>query len=71
VRPMIASSLFGMYRYIGYRKPYATSHVSLDSDLAFQDEVRNAARALAEAVTKRRDGQRDPIGTQLEQPRRK
>ena len=58
-------------RYIGYWQPYATSHDALDADLAIQDEIRNAARALAEAVTKRRDGRREMIGTDLKQPRQK
>ena len=33
-------------RYIGYWKPYATSHDELDADTAMQEEVRNAARTL-------------------------
>ena len=37
-------------RYIGYWQPYATSHEELDRDRAIQDEVRNAARTLLEAV---------------------
>ena len=37
-------------RYIGYYEPYATSHAALDSDRAVQREVREAARALVEAV---------------------
>ena len=36
--------------YIGYMKPYATSHQHLDQDTAFQKEVINVARALAAAV---------------------
>ena len=36
--------------YIGYMEPYATSHQALDEDWAFQEEVRNAARALGSAV---------------------
>ena len=36
--------------YIGYMKPYATSHEDLDEDKAFQNEVVNVARALAAAV---------------------
>jgi hypothetical protein len=36
--------------YVGYMKPYATSHEDLDSDMGFQEEVRNAARALGAAV---------------------
>jgi multimeric flavodoxin WrbA len=36
--------------YIGYMEPYATSHQALDKDAAFQEETRNAARALAAAI---------------------
>jgi multimeric flavodoxin WrbA len=36
--------------YIGYMKPYATSHQELDQDTAFQKEVVNVARALGAAV---------------------
>lgn len=43
-------------RYIGYWKPYATSHEELDRDTAMQEEVRNAARTLAEAVENQRAG---------------
>src|SRR5919107_5644083 len=44
-------------RYIGYWKPYATSHDELDADEAVQVEVTNAALALAEAVARRRAGE--------------
>ncbi|WP_197722579.1 hypothetical protein [Pseudomonas fluorescens] len=37
-------------RYIGYYRPYATSHDELDADLDVQEEVRNVARAVANAV---------------------
>ena len=47
-------------RYIGYYGPYATSHHALDDDLAFQEEVRNAARALVNAVRLMREGRREP-----------
>ena len=43
-------------RYIGYWEPYATSHEALDKDEAIQEEVRNAARTLLEAVQARRAG---------------
>ena len=43
-------------RYIGYYEPYATSHAALDSDRAVQREVRDAARALVEAVRSYRLG---------------
>ena len=36
-------------RYIGYWKPYATSHAGLDRDPAVQAEVANAATTLVEA----------------------
>jgi len=42
--------------YIGYMKPYATSHRDLDDDKAFQEEVLNAARALGAAVELARTG---------------
>jgi multimeric flavodoxin WrbA len=58
-------------RYIGYWKPYATSHDELDADRAVQMEVRNAALALAEAVEKRRAGSLEAIGAALEDPRPK
>ncbi|SOB86602.1 Multimeric flavodoxin WrbA [Sphingomonas guangdongensis] len=58
-------------RYIGYWKPYATSHEELDADTAIQDEVRNAARALCEAVTAKRQGLMPAIGVDLVEPRPK
>lgn len=58
-------------RYIGYWKPYATSHEELDRDEAVQEEVRNAARALAQAVVARRAGRLDVPGVHLEDPRQK
>src|SRR5947209_1536030 len=36
--------------YLGYMEPYATSHQALDKDETFQEETRNAARALGNAV---------------------
>ncbi|AZO28519.1 MULTISPECIES: flavodoxin family protein [unclassified Mesorhizobium] len=58
-------------RYIGYWKPYATSHDELDADHAVQAEVRNAALALAEAIEKRRAGSFQTTGIGLEDPRPK
>ncbi|HEV7463076.1 MAG TPA: flavodoxin family protein [Methyloceanibacter sp.] len=43
-------------RYVGYYEPYATSHAALDRDRAFQEETRNAARALVQAVKLLRRG---------------
>ncbi|HKF71000.1 MAG TPA: flavodoxin family protein [Stellaceae bacterium] len=42
--------------YVGYYQPYATSHADLDADVAFQEETRNAARTLIEAVRLLRRG---------------
>jgi multimeric flavodoxin WrbA len=58
-------------RYIGYWEPYATSHDALDKDLAIQDEVRNAAKTLLEAVQVRRSGHLVSAGNELEPPRQK
>ena len=46
----------GIDRYIGYYGPYATSHRALDEDTDLQHEVRNATRALVEAVGLSREG---------------
>ena len=58
-------------RYIGYWKPYATSHEELDADLAIQEETRNAARALVEGVQATRDGRMVTAGNNLKPPREK
>jgi len=50
--------------YLGYYKPYATSHADLDEDLDLQEETRNAMRTLVEAVRLLRRGE-------LKQPDRK
>jgi len=43
-------------RYIGYWKPYATSHDDLDGDKLLQQEVCVAAETLVEAIAARRSG---------------
>jgi multimeric flavodoxin WrbA len=58
-------------RYIGYWKPYATSHDELDADTAVQEEVRNAARALVEAIEAKRSGRLVMAGERLVPPRQK
>jgi len=58
-------------RYIGYWEPYATSHEALDKDEKIQEEVRNAARTLLEAVQARRAGRLVSAGNDLDQPRQK
>jgi multimeric flavodoxin WrbA len=57
--------------YVGYYKPYATSHDDLDSDKEFQEEVRNAARALVNAVRLLRRGELKQPDKSLREPRPK
>jgi multimeric flavodoxin WrbA len=58
-------------RYIGYWKPYATSHDELDADLDVQEEVRNAARTLLEGIKANRQGKLSAAGAGLRSPRQK
>jgi multimeric flavodoxin WrbA len=58
-------------RYIGYWKPYATSHQELDADQDVQEEVRNAARTLLRAVQEQRKGKLIDAGEGLDQVRQK
>jgi multimeric flavodoxin WrbA len=58
-------------RYVGYYEPYATSHQALDRDEAFQQEVRDAALTLTEAVTAKREGKLAEPGAGLKEPRPK
>jgi multimeric flavodoxin WrbA len=58
-------------RYIGYWKPYATAHEALDADKAMQEEVRNAARTLAEAAHALHSGKLIQAGRDLKPPRQK
>ena len=58
-------------RYIGYWKPYATSHAELDADTAIQEEVRNAALTLLEAVRGKLAGTFVAAGEDLRAPRQK
>lgn len=58
-------------RYIGYWKPYATSHEDLDADEAIQEEVRNAARTLLQGVLDDRQGKFAAAGAELKPPRQK
>jgi multimeric flavodoxin WrbA len=66
-----AGNLAELDRYIGYFKPYAISHQELDADEAVQEEVRNAARTLAQAAGARRKGSQIAAGQDLKQPRQK
>lgn len=58
-------------RYIGYWKPYATSHAELDRDQAVQDETANAARTLIDALIAQRGGHLAEAGSRLPDPRQK
>lgn len=56
-------------RYIDYWEPYATGHAH--KDIAVQEEVRNVARTLLEAVQAVRAGRQVAAGGALQPPRRK
>ncbi len=58
-------------RYLGYYRPYATSHADLDEDLALQEEVRNSARALVALVEEIRSGRFTAPDAGLRDPRPK
>jgi multimeric flavodoxin WrbA len=58
-------------RFIGYYEPYATSHQTLDADEAMQQETRNVARALAQAVGELREGRLSAPGKGLPRVRAK
>lgn len=66
-----AGTMAKLDRYIGYYEPYWNSHDTLDKDEAMQEEVRNAARAVANAVTGLRNGQLQPPDASLRPPRPK
>jgi hypothetical protein len=51
--------------------PYATSHQPMDADRALQEEVRNVARAVAQAVGRLREGKLVPPDGRLRRPRPK
>jgi multimeric flavodoxin WrbA len=58
-------------RYVGYYEPYATSHEALDRDLAVQEEARNVARVVVEAVRQMREGKFARADEALRDPRPK
>ncbi|MGH6740873.1 MAG: flavodoxin family protein, partial [Bradyrhizobium sp.] len=66
-----AGHLSHIDRYIGYYEPYATSHDDLDKDTDVQEDVRNAVRALMQAVTDRRSGKLQPPDRNLKEPKPK
>lgn len=57
--------------YVGYYRPYATSHHDLDEDAGFRTEVANAARSLVNAVRLQRQGNWPQADARIERPRKK
>ena len=66
-----AGQMSRLDRFIGYYKPYATSHEELDRDKHVQEEVRNVARAVARAVGELRGGTLSKPDAGLKRPRPK
>ena len=66
-----AGAASAIEKYIGYWEPYATTHQAMDRDSPMQDEVRNAARSLAEAVAQKRSGSCPEPSANLIAPRQK
>lgn len=66
-----AGRLSQLAAMVGYMQPYATGHNDFDRDIAFQEEVRNAARALAQAVKFARAGALRQPDADLQPPRKK
>jgi len=69
---LVDSGSFGQLdRFVGYYESYADSHEALDRDSAMQEEVRNVARAVAEAVREVRAGRVQVLCHGLRDPRPK
>lgn len=66
-----AGSAAKLDRYIGYYGPYSNSHDALDADLAVQEEARNVARSVVQAVKELRAGRLSQPGRQNKAPRTK
>jgi multimeric flavodoxin WrbA len=66
-----AGELAKLDRYIGYFKPYATSHDELDCDKDVVEEVRNVARSVSSAVALMREGRLISPDEKLALPRQK
>jgi multimeric flavodoxin WrbA len=58
-------------RYIGYFKPYATSHDALDGDAAIFEEARNVARCVSNAIGALREGRLFVADEDIKPPRQK
>lgn len=66
-----AGAAASLDRYIGYYEPYYNSHDALDEDQAVQEEVRNVARAVIQAVNSLRAGRLSQPDEQIKRPRAK
>lgn len=66
-----AGAIAEVDRYVGYWKPYATSHLELDADDAIFGETANAARTLVRAVRAQRAGRLADPASGLDVPRDK
>ena len=66
-----AGALAKLDRFIGYFESYALSHEVLDLDTEFQEEVRNVARAVGNAVEQLRAGTLPQPDRTLTRPRPK
>jgi multimeric flavodoxin WrbA len=66
-----AGPLAAVGRYLGYYRPYATSHADLDRDAQLKTEVENAARSLLETVRQIRSGRYPRPDARLEEARKK
>lgn len=66
-----AGNLARLDRFIGYYRPYAASHDELDRDTGVQEEVRNVARAVVNAVRELRAGRLSDTDAGLVPPRPK
>ncbi len=66
-----AGAVSRLDRYIGYYKPYASSHEDLDKEEPMFEEVRNVARALVTAVGELRAGRLSAPDRGLKKPRPK
>ena len=58
-------------RYVGYFEPYYCSHDALDEDKDLQEEVRNVARSVVQAVKALRAGQLQQPDKSVKPPRPK
>ncbi len=56
MEPVPAGEAAMLDRYIGYWRPYATSHDDLDRDEALQKEAQLAAKTLADKIIEQRTG---------------